>query len=69
MNDITVNRVPTKCSSQRVHTAVNEQQDAGDGGGIVGGQKQDRGSDLLSPARAACPALALYCSTVNTVRV
>ena len=39
-------------SSQRRHTAVHEQQGAGDVGGIVGGQKQDRGGDLLGPARA-----------------
>src|SRR5215831_12131355 len=39
-------------SSQRSHTAVHEQQGAGDVGGIVGGQKQDRGGDLLGPARA-----------------
>src|SRR5207237_5199444 len=39
-------------SSQRSHTAVHEEQGAGDVGGIVGGQKQDRGGDLLGPARA-----------------
>src|SRR2546421_7666375 len=39
-------------SSQRSHTAIHEQQGAGDVGGIVGGQKQDRGGDLLSPAWA-----------------
>src|SRR6266851_4202272 len=39
-------------SSQRSHTAVHEQQGAGDVGGILGGQKQDRDGDLLSPARA-----------------
>src|SRR5262249_25389165 len=39
-------------SSQRSHTAVHEQQGAGDIGGIVGGQKQDRGGDLLGPAWA-----------------
>src|SRR5271169_6461581 len=38
--------------SQRSHTAVHEQQGAGDVGGIVGGQKQDRGGDLLGPAGA-----------------
>ena len=43
---------PTEYSSQRSHTAVHEQQGAGDIGGIVGGQKQDRGGDLLGPARA-----------------
>src|ERR1043166_8263605 len=37
---------------QRSHTAVHEQQGAGDVGGIVGGQKQDRGGDLLGFARA-----------------
>src|SRR4051794_1094212 len=39
-------------SSQRRHTTVHEQQGAGDVGGILGGQKQDRGGDLLGPARA-----------------
>src|ERR1700746_2724300 len=39
-------------SSQHGHAAVHEQQGAGDVGGIVGGQKQDRGGDLLGPARA-----------------
>src|SRR6516165_124266 len=43
---------PTEYSSQRSHTAVHEQQGAGDVRGIVGGQKQDRGGDLLGPARA-----------------
>src|SRR5712672_1063890 len=38
--------------SQRSHTAVHEQQSAGDVGGIVGGQKQDRGGDLFGPTRA-----------------
>src|SRR5437899_7325897 len=38
--------------SQRSHTAVHEQQGTGDVGGIVGGQKQNRGGDLLGPARA-----------------
>ena len=56
-------------SSQRRHAAIHEQQGAGDVGGIVGGQEQDRGGDLLGPARALpawcpCAALALYCSTV-----
>src|SRR3984893_2809817 len=40
---------------QRSHTAVHEQQGAGDVGGIVGGQKQDRGGDLLGPARGLQP--------------
>ena len=40
---------PSQCS----HTAVHEQQGAGDVGGIVGGQKQDRGGDLVCPARTA----------------
>jgi hypothetical protein len=39
-------------SSQCRHTAGHEQQDAGDEGRIVGGQEQDRGGDLLGPARA-----------------
>src|SRR5215831_9165984 len=39
-------------SSQRSHTAVHEQQGAGDVRGIVGGQKQDRGGDLFGPAWA-----------------
>ena len=39
-------------SSQSGHTAVHEQQGAGDVGGIAGGQKQDRGGDLLGPAWA-----------------
>ena len=43
---------PTEYSSQRSHTAIHEQQGAGDVGGIVGGQKQDCGCDLLGPARA-----------------
>src|ERR1700739_5140278 len=43
---------PAEYSSQRSHTAVHEQQGAGDVRGIVGGQKQDRGGDLLGPARA-----------------
>src|ERR1700733_11388556 len=38
--------------SQRRHTAIHEQQGAGDVGSIVGGQKQYRGCDLLGPARA-----------------
>src|ERR1700746_1615595 len=42
-------------SSQHGHAAVHEQQGAGDVGGIVGGQKQDRGGDLLGPARALQP--------------
>src|SRR5271155_5293801 len=43
-------RAPAEYSSQRRHAAVDEQQGAGDVGGIVGGQKQDRGGDLLGPA-------------------
>jgi hypothetical protein len=43
---------PAECSSQRRHTAVHEQQGAGDVGGILGGQKQDGGGDLLGPAGA-----------------
>ncbi len=39
-------------SSHRRHAAVHEQQGAGDVGGIVGGQEQDRGGDLLGSARA-----------------
>src|SRR6266850_1089680 len=38
-------------SSERRHAAVHEQQGAGDVGGIVGGQEQDGGGDLLGPAR------------------
>jgi hypothetical protein len=60
---------PVRHSSQRGHTAVHEQQGAGDVGGIVGGQKQDRGGDLLGlPGRfsiVTCAVLALYCSTVS----
>src|SRR6266581_2166134 len=41
-----------KIFSQRRHAAVHEQQGAGDVGGIVGGQEQDCGGDLLGPARA-----------------
>ena len=39
-------------SSQRCHTAVHEQQGAGDMRGIVGGENQVRGDVLRGPARA-----------------